>query len=455
MSSSNRRQLRVRTKIALAVVAFAGAVLVAEFAVRALMPAGRLLSPTAVEVFHARAEEEAKMIRADFELGHVPVLGGPVYDKFGLLRRWGPRGGVARKREGVRRVLFLGDSVTRRATVARPLVELWRGGEIEFLNAGVESWNPTQEIEFYFRHQRQLAPDHVVLWLHNNDLTESTVACFHDGQFKLCNPTSLVALDPEWYGRSILYQLWVHSQHTDRLRPSHYTFRAAEVERDIARLRDEVQGRGARLTVVQLPIFAAERDWQPYERRSRELAAAMLQRLGVEVVDLQPTCEEIAALGFAVRALPTDVHHPNDMTGALLAVAAAARVLPAPPAVRMTASPRIVGVGGEQTMRIDAGEEFGGRKFLVLGSLAGVVPSTNLPRGRVPLAADDYLARTADHEAPLFVGQLDDDGRAELRVPVPSALSPRSIAWHLAVIADRRGVHYEAVGWPQPMIVPE
>ena len=58
MSSSNRRQLRVRTKIALAVVAFAGAVLVAEFAVRALMPAGRLLSPTAVEVFHARAEEE-------------------------------------------------------------------------------------------------------------------------------------------------------------------------------------------------------------------------------------------------------------------------------------------------------------------------------------------------------------------------------------------------------------
>ncbi|MCR9244013.1 MAG: hypothetical protein NXI31_03205 [bacterium] len=451
-----RSPLRLRTRLLFAAIAFAFAVVVAEFAVRALMPAGRLLSPTAVELFHERARSEADMIQADPELGHVPVLGGKVYDKFGLLRRWGPRGSVVAKRPGVHRVLFLGDSVTRRATIAAPLRECWRrcGGEVELLNAGVESWNPVQEVEFYFRHQKALAPDHVVLWLHNNDLSESTVSCFHDGEFKLCNPGSLVALDPEWYGRSILYQLWVHSRHTDRLAPEHYTFRAAEVEAAIARLRDEVIGRGARLTVAQLPIFAAEADWLPHERRSRELAIAMLGRLEVEHFDLQPVCEELVTLGLPVRDQPTDPYHTDDVAGAVFAAAAAER-LGVTAVVQVHATPRRVGRDEEQKLVIDAGKKFGGRKFLVLGSLVGVTPVTNLPRGEVPLADDSYLRATAAVDEPRFTGQLDPSGRAEVAIPVPVGVASAAIVWHCAVVADRRGIHYEAVGWPVPMLVRE
>ena len=153
-------------KLLFAAAAFGFAVLVAEFGVRALMPAGRLLSPTAIETFHERARVEASMIQADLELGHVPVLDGEHYDRFGLLRGWGTRSGGVDKQPGVRRVLMLGDSVTRRATIAAPLRALWTGGEVEFLNAGVESWNPVQEVASYLRHQAQLEADHVVLWLH-------------------------------------------------------------------------------------------------------------------------------------------------------------------------------------------------------------------------------------------------------------------------------------------------
>ncbi|MGC6486000.1 MAG: hypothetical protein ACON4Z_00005 [Planctomycetota bacterium] len=320
------RRPTLRTKLLFAAAAFGLAVLAAEAGVRLLMPPGRLLSPTAIATFHERAVVEASMIQADPELGHAPVLDGEHYDRFGLLRGWGTVSGDASKSEGARRVLLLGDSVTRRATIAAPLRALCEQRDFEFLNAGVESWNPIQEVASYQRLQRQLAADHVILWLHNNDLSETTVACFDRGEFTLCNPGAFVPVDPAWYGRSILYQLYVHSRHTDRLRPEHYTFRAAEVEAALAELRDEVTGRGARLTVALLPIFSPERDWQPHERSARDLEIAMLERLGVEWFDLQPALEELAATGAPVRATPNDVFHPNDVAGAHLAAAALERL---------------------------------------------------------------------------------------------------------------------------------
>ncbi|MCA8948143.1 MAG: hypothetical protein KDE27_01495 [Planctomycetes bacterium] len=413
--SDSRRPLRLRTKLLLGLATAVFAILAAEFGVRALMPAGRVLSPTAIETFYDRARTEAEMIRADPELGHVPVLGGPVYDEHGLLRDWGLKNGAA-KRADVTRYLFLGDSVTRRSTIATPLRALAGGREVEFLNAGVESWNPVQEVEFYFRHQAALAPDHVVLWLHNNDLTESTVACFLDGEFVLCNPGSLVAVDPVWYRRSMLYELWVHSRHVDRLQPKYYTCRATEVEAAIVRLRDEVTGRGARLTIALLPVFAAERDWQPHERAARELELAMLDRLGVEFVDLQPALEEIATLGIAVRATPNDAYHPNDATGAVLARAAAEVLLPAPP-VRCTVEPRLVAPGDSVAATLDAGPEFAGRTFETRGPDRAVEPRVSgrgtldsSGRGAITLAVAGDSAAVAAAPAILFFECEVDSG---------------------------------------------
>ena len=421
-------------KLLFAAAAFGFAVLVAEFGVRALMPAGRLLSPAAIETFHERARVEASMIQADLELGHVPVLDGEHYDRFGLLRGWGTRSGGVDKQPGVRRVLMLGDSVTRRATIAAPLRALWTGGEVEFLNAGVESWNPVQEITSYLRHQAQLDADHVVLWLHNNDLSESTVACLHDGQFTLCNPGAFVPVDPDWYGRSILYQLYVHSRHTDRLRPEHYAFRAADVERALAQLRDEVQGRGARLTVGLLPIFSAERDWAPHERQTRELELAMLDRLGVEWFDLQPTLEQVAALGLPVRATPNDVYHPNDEAGQLLARAAAEHLFDAPP-VSVQVAPRVVALGGQAALEVAGAKVTAGRRGWVVTAAA------------LPVSAGELAAATEGAAALAF----DQRGAGSVALDAP-ATSGGWLTWRaLAVAGD--GGEAALVGWPAPLIV--
>ncbi|MBL8751796.1 MAG: hypothetical protein JNK15_00740, partial [Planctomycetes bacterium] len=293
------------------------------------------------------------------------------------------------------------------------------------LNAGVESWNPVQEVAGYFRSQQALAADHVVLSLHNNDLTESTVMCLRDSVPTLCNPGSFVAVDPDWYRCSVLYQLWVHSRHTDRLRPEHWLFRADEVERALARLRDEVHGRGAKLTILHLPIFAAERDWQPHERAARERGRAIVDRLGLDCVDLQPACDELVAAGVPVRVLPTDPYHPNDACSAVLAAAAATAVL-GPDRMRVVVDRHVVAAGQGQQWTFDLGKAAAGAPFAVLA----------LGDGAVPLVA------TADARA-VATGTLDANGCGRVLVP---AATTGALAWHGLTVQLQRGR-------PVPMVV--
>jgi hypothetical protein len=347
------------------------------------------------------------------------------------LRAFPLRAGVA-KQADTPRLLFLGDSVTRRASLVAPLraFAASTGQACEVLNAGVESWNPAQEVAGYFRSQQALAADLVVVSLHNNDLTESTVMCLRDGALTLCNPGSFVPVDPAWYGRSILYQLYVHGRHTDRLRPEHYLFRADAVEAALLRLRDEVQGRGARLLVLVLPIFAAERDWQPHERRSRERCLQIVQRLGVPSVDLQPACEELAAQGLPVRVVPTDPYHPNDACSAALAAAAADAVLGAP-ALRAVPDRVVVPPGGPQRLVVDGAARAKGRiEVWDCGASA-------LPAARVgpPLVTAKRFAA---------------DEAVSVAVPAPTGASG-SLHWRVVAVVD--GDRVIATARPTPLVV--
>src|SRR5262249_46032305 len=144
---------------------------------------------------------------ADLELGHVPVLDGRLYDQHGIARgeRYGAGG------EGARRILFLGDSVTRRGRILRAIAA--QAPDCVCLNAGVEAWNPVQEVEFYFRSNRAVEPEEVVLTLHNNDFSVTPVALDTEAGFTVCMPGVLASFDPELYRRSFLYRLWVNARH--------------------------------------------------------------------------------------------------------------------------------------------------------------------------------------------------------------------------------------------------
>ena len=425
----DRRPNRWTLRLALASASVGATFVVAEVAVRATMPEGRLLSPTAIDTFADRAAREATMIQADDELGHAPVLGGEWYDEHGVLRSSPRVDGDGPDTT----FLFLGDSVTRRGSLVTPLAALWDGGKATFWNAGVESWNPTQEVAGYFRSQRAMQPQRIVLTLHNNDLTESTVACLKDGTLTLCNPGSFVPIDPAWYRRSILYELLVHFRHTDRLRPEHYTFREREVEAALARLRDDAASIGAQFSIVLLPIFAAPSAQQEHERRARELELAMLERLRVPFLDLQPVCDEISAAGLDVRVTPTDPYHPDDACGAMLA-AAAADLLLGHAVLKTTALPRVTTKGSAQSFAIDAGASNQGLRVMVFPCGRGPNPTRN-----------DWTTPTASASA-----TLDANGRADLQLPCPTDSAHGDLLWHRAVVftADNAIV---ARSRPQPM----
>ena len=50
----------------------------------------------------------------------------------------------------------------------------------EWWNAGVEGFGTRQEMLFYARFNRPLRPDHVVLTIHNNDLTPTPIVFFDE-----------------------------------------------------------------------------------------------------------------------------------------------------------------------------------------------------------------------------------------------------------------------------------
>ncbi len=423
------RRRRWPALAALAATSLAATALLAEFAVRAMMPAGRLLSPTAIETFAERAAREASMIQPDDDLGHAPVLGGPFYDEHGVLRMSPAVDGDGSEQTW----LFLGDSVTRRGSLIKPLAAIWDGGKATFWNAGVESWNPTQEVEGYFRSQRALKPQRIVLTLHNNDLSESTVACLRNGVLTLCNPGSFVPVDPTWYRRSILYELLVHFRHTDRLRPEHYTFREREVEAALVRLRDDAAAKGAQFSIVLLPIFAAPAARQEHEHRARELELAMLARLDVPFIDLQPVCDEIARAGLDVRVTPTDPYHPDDACGAMLAAVSADLVL-GPATLPTTALPRVVNPGATQSFVIEASAARKGLRVALLDCGRGPLPTLDDPEAK-------QAAATA---------ALDANGHAVIELPCPADTASGELLWHRAIVlaADDTVV---ARGRPQPM----
>jgi hypothetical protein len=111
----------------------------------------------------------------DPDFGFRPILPSGSYTRFGTLAN----GYAEAKRPGVTRLLFIGDSVTRRGHIVEALKSHYGSQEYEYWNAGVESFNTVQEVEYYRRFNRAIQPDHVILTFHLNDF-ETTPVWFRE-----------------------------------------------------------------------------------------------------------------------------------------------------------------------------------------------------------------------------------------------------------------------------------
>ncbi|MBN2311932.1 MAG: SGNH/GDSL hydrolase family protein [Candidatus Hydrogenedentes bacterium] len=98
------------------------------------------------------------------------------------INRWGVRDPrpLATKRDGVRRILVLGDSVTwggirlRQEHLFTSVIEGRLDG-VEVVNAGVNGYSPTQMVALFRRHLRGLEPDLVLVYTIPGDFTRPPV----------------------------------------------------------------------------------------------------------------------------------------------------------------------------------------------------------------------------------------------------------------------------------------
>lgn len=268
----------------------------------------------------------ARTYTVDPEVGFRPILGTGSYSAHGTL----PNGYPLEKRPRVQRLLFIGDSVTAEGLIVKHLRSLYGEREYEFWNAGVHSFNTTQEVKYYARWNASIRPDHVILTFHNNDFEVTPVAFLDaDGKLVVYTPALIMTGPMRWLFRnSRLFRVVVGAiTHRDGGKER----AVAETRRSLAELQATLARDGIRLSVVLLPLMKPYPTWTAAEKRSRARSLEMFDRLNLRYVDLMP------ALDAALAATPPDHHdtwHPAD--GAALRFAEYVRdhdllTAPAPP----------------------------------------------------------------------------------------------------------------------------
>ncbi len=213
------------------------------------------------------------------------------------------------------RLLFLGDSVTKRGRIISALKKHHSGEKLQWLNAGIAGYNTTQEVRLYSRSCRQLRADHVILTMHNNDLQQNRLI------FQRPFSQRQVQLEPERL--CVAERLLVYHSHVYRLLlgrpgvvgldpegPDQWAKARRQLAADLTTLRAQVKADGGRLTVMLLPSMRTGRVPMA-EHRARLSALRVLHQLGVRYFDLYREFQRAAASGVTLHEAPGDLLHPS------------------------------------------------------------------------------------------------------------------------------------------------
>jgi hypothetical protein len=243
----------------------------------------------------------------DPNFGFRPVLGDGPYTRFGTHAN----DYAAAKPPGVNRLLFIGDSVTHRGQIVEALRAVYGSQKYEYWNAGVESFNTVQEVEYYRRFNRAINPDHVILTFHLNDF-ETTPVAFReaDGTLVVFAPNWPVRrLNPWLFQHSYTYRYWLGLVTPKKTARSEII---AEVRASLTDLQRMVGVDRARLTVLVLPILRPYSDWKPEYQEYRRLILGILESLRLHYFDLLKPLNEALADGVVVTETGDNLFwHPS------------------------------------------------------------------------------------------------------------------------------------------------
>jgi hypothetical protein len=242
----------------------------------------------------------------DPSFGFRPILGNNLYSAYGTLANTYPLG----KSAGVARLLFVGDSVTKRAKIVKALQAHYGDRKYEYWNAGVESFNTVQEVEFYQRYNKAIHPDHVILTFHMNDFEPTPVAFFNDKkQLVVYIPYTPLKTINRWFFEKCFTYRWVVGR---TLNPAQGRQAIEQDMSDQLRvLRDAVAAEGAQLSVLIMPLVKPESEWTAQEKTSRERILEILRGLGVRHFDLYEPLQEMVRSGKLTQESPGDTWHPS------------------------------------------------------------------------------------------------------------------------------------------------
>jgi hypothetical protein len=287
-------------RVTLVLVSTLVAVLLAEGALRLFHP----ITIMAVE----RPEKADGEFVHDEVLGMRPVLGTGAYDAKGILLS---RSRI-REAAGARKILLLGDSVTDRGEIVRPLGDLLPCENVSLLNGAVSGYNLQQEVEFFLRYQRETRPQIIVHQWHVNDLRSSRWAIRTGGRIAIYSPrVQPQNINPWLYSHVHLYRFYVANLQSrfsqDELRTG-----AREALR---RLRDHARENGIAYQAFLFPILEPLSQWSDYDRTSREDLLAIARELDLPVLDLLPLAERMIAAGIDPKQGPGDTWHPSAAFG--------------------------------------------------------------------------------------------------------------------------------------------
>jgi hypothetical protein len=242
----------------------------------------------------------------DPELGFRADFDGRKYSSYGTRVNSYP---LARDGRYSKRVLFIGDSVTARGGLIKALEAEYRNPAIEYWNAGVEAFDPTQEWEYFERYNYRVEPDQIVLTFHNNDFSPQTAVDFDDdGHITFYSADPPLRIWMPWPLRdSAFVRAKLHRWYTkDRERKA-----PQRVEAALRSMRDRFATDGISFAVVLFPLMKHYRDWTPVEVESRTTALAIFKRLGLRTLDLLPALEQALDSGMEACETPGDTWHPS------------------------------------------------------------------------------------------------------------------------------------------------
>lgn len=240
----------------------------------------------------------------DKECGYLAPPNTPEYDAFACVRNHYP----AEKPPGKTRLLFAGDSVTHRGLIMKGLEEVAGDKGYEYWNAGVESYNPRQEVTAYRRWNHLIHPDHVILTFHPNDFFMTPVLRSENGRVLIYTPRRAPRKINYWlFANSYLYRWAVGTS----LGWKDQLDRVGEVREQLTALRDLTEKENVRLSVLLLPTLMPMDQWIPEEKWSRTESLKLFQELGLPYYDLLDTFLAHLKTGDSGQETPNDRWHPN------------------------------------------------------------------------------------------------------------------------------------------------